>query len=41
MNFGSPDCTDANPTPLSRLSMSLSLLLGSVECIDGDDVMDE
>lgn len=41
MYFGSPDWTDANPTPLRRLSMSLSLDLGSFECIDGDPLTDE
>jgi len=41
MNLGSPLCTDANPTPFNKLSISLSLLLGSPECIDGDEVMDE
>ena len=41
INFGSPLCTDANPTPFNKLSISLSLLLGSPECIDGEEVMDE
>lgn len=39
MNFGSPLCTEANPTPFNKLSISLSLLLGSPECIDGEEVM--